>query len=63
MPSAIEVLSPGLLPGESPSCEFCGQRPESIAFDLGECQDRCPIKRVLQSAVAANDPVVAPSGA
>jgi hypothetical protein len=39
MPSVIEVLSPTSrpLPGESPRCEFCGQRPDSITFDLDEC--------------------------
>jgi hypothetical protein len=34
-----------LLPGAFSICEFCGQQPESIAFDPDECRDRCPIKR------------------
>jgi hypothetical protein len=63
MPSVIEVLSPTSrpLPGESPRCEFCGQRPDSITFDLDECRDPCPIKRAAHAAVMPADDLVAPA--
>jgi hypothetical protein len=61
MPSVIEFLSHTSkpLPGECSRCEFCGQRPDSIAFDLDECRDPCPIRRVVHAgANPAHDRMV-----
>jgi hypothetical protein len=32
-------------PGELLTCELCGQKPESIAFDPEACLEECHFKR------------------
>ena len=32
------------LPGELLTCEICSQQPESLAFDIHECRDSCPLR-------------------
>jgi hypothetical protein len=66
MPSTFEASGflnqrSKLLPGAFSICEFCGQQPESIAFDPDECRDPCPTRRAAHAAVNPADDIVAPA--
>ena len=37
-----------LMIGELPTCEVCGQKPDSISFDVQECRPGCPLKLELR---------------
>lgn len=39
----VEARGIKFLPGDLPACDRCGQRPDSITFDMIDCRPGCPL--------------------
>jgi hypothetical protein len=41
--ASVESKAVKALPGDLPACDRCGQRPDSITFNMVDCRPGCPL--------------------